>query len=88
MSKDNSRAASIAGLALAATGLSHFVVPQVYEGVTKSAFPTNTRQYVYIDGAIETAIGLGFAVQKTRKLAVAGLIAYGAYMGVNVVRNR
>lgn len=88
MPKQNSRAATVAGLVLAGTGLSHFVVPQVYEGVTKSAFPTNTRQHVYIDGAAETAIGLGIASPKTRKIALAGLGAYLLCMGVNVARNR
>jgi uncharacterized membrane protein len=88
VSKDNSRAASIAGLALAATGVSHFVVPDVFEDFTKPAFPTNTRQHIYIDGAIETAVGLGLAVQKTRKLALVGLVAYLLYVAGNVVRNR
>ena len=88
MPKENSRAATVAGLALAGTGLSHFVVPQVYEGLTKSAFPTNTRQHIYIDGAIETVVGLGIASPKTRKLALGGLVAYGLYMAVNVARNR
>ncbi len=88
MSKDNSRAASVAGLALAGTGLSHFVVPQLYEGFTKPAFPTNTRQHVYIDGAIETTVGLGLAAQKTRKLAVVGLVLYLVYVAANIVRNR
>lgn len=88
MPKENSRAAGVAGLVLAATGVSHFVAPQLYDGVTKSAFPTNTRQHVYIDGAIETAVGLGFAAQKTRKLAAVGLVVYLAYMLGNVARNR
>jgi len=85
---ENSRAATVAGLALAGTGLSHFVVPQVYEGVTKSAFPTNTRQHVYIDGAIETAVGLGIASPKTRKFALVGLVLYLLYMAGSVARNR
>ena len=88
MPNENSRAATVAGLALAGTGLSHFVVPQVYEGVTKSAFPTNTRQHVYIDGAIETAVGLGIASPKTRKFALIGLVAYLLYMAGSVARNR
>jgi uncharacterized membrane protein len=88
VSKENSRAASIAGLALAAAGVSHFVVPQVFDGLTKPAFPTNTRQHIYIDGAIETAVGLGLAAQKTRKLALVGLVAYLLYVAGNVVRNR
>lgn len=88
MPEKNSRAAKIAGLTLAGAGLSHFVVPQVYEGATKAAFPTNTRQHVYIDGGIETAVGLGLAAQKTRKLAVLGLIGYLIYLTGNVVRKR
>ena len=86
--ESNSRGMTIAGIVLALTGLSHFVAPQLYEGLTKSAFPTDTRQHVYIDGGIETAVGLGLAVRKTRKIAVLGLLAYLVYMGVNVARNR
>jgi uncharacterized membrane protein len=86
--KQNSRAAKYAGLALAATGLSHYVAPQIYEGMTKAAFPDNTRLHVYVDGGIETAVGLGLAAQKTRKLAVIGLIGYLLYLGGNTVRQR
>ncbi|KWX67335.1 hypothetical protein [Mycobacterium sp. NAZ190054] len=88
MPKENSRAATVAGLVLAGAGLSHFVAPALYEGLTKPAFPTNTRQHVYIDGAIETAVGLGIASPKTRKPALAGLAAYLLYLAGNVVRNR
>ena len=88
MPKENSRATTIGGLALAGTGLAHFVVPELFEGMTKPAFPTNTRQHVYIDGGIETAVGLGLAAKKTRKLAILGLIGHLLYLTGNVVRNR
>ena len=78
----------VTGAAMAVTGLSHFVRPQLYESLTASAFPANTLQHTYIDGGIETAIGLGLIAPKTRKFAVAGLLAYGAYLGLNVARNR
>ena len=78
----------LAGVAVAATGLSHFVRPALYESVTAQAFPNNTLQHTYIDGGIETAIGLALVAPKTRKLAVAGLLAYGAYLGANIARNR
>ena len=61
MPQQNSPAAKTAGLALAATGLSHFVAPQIYEGMTKAAFPDNTRTHVYVDGGIETVLGLALA---------------------------
>lgn len=88
MPKENSRAASAAGLLLAGAGVSHFVVPQLYEGVTKSAFPTDTRRHVYLDGAIETAVGVAMVSQKTRTFALVGLVLYLLYLGGNVARNR
>lgn len=88
MPNENSRAATVAGLALAGAGVSHFVAPALYEGLTKPAFPTNTRQHVYVDGAIETAVGLGIASPKTRKLALVGLVVYLLYLAGNVARNR
>ncbi len=88
MSKENSRAATVAGLVLAGAGLSHFVAPRLFEGLTESAFPDNTRQHVYIDGGIETAVGLGLAVQQTRKVAVVGLVGYLIYLVGNVIRNQ
>ena len=88
MPKGNSRAATLTGLALAGTGLVHFFVPQLFEGMTKAAFPTDTRAHVYIDGGIETAVGLGLAAQQTRKLAIIGLIGYLVYLAGNAVRNR
>lgn len=86
--KKNSRAAVFGGLVLVGTGVAHFVRPQLFEGITVSAFPRDTRKHTYANGGIETAIGLGFAVQQTRKLAAVGLLAYGAYLGANIARNR
>lgn len=83
-----SRLAQLTGLAVAGTGVVHFVKPEVFEDITRQAFPRDTRRHVYIDGGIETGIGLGLVTRKTRKLAVVGLLGYGAYLAGNVVRNR
>jgi len=88
VAQENSRGAQIAGLVLAGTGLAHFVRPQLFESITVAAFPRDTRQHIYINGGIETAIGLGLAAPKTRKLAVLGTVGYVAYLASNVVRNR
>lgn len=88
MPKDNSRIATLAGLGIAGVGIAHFVNPQLFDSITRQAFPRNTRQHIYIDGGIETAVGLGLAAPKTRKLAVLGLLGYGAYLAGNVARNR
>jgi uncharacterized membrane protein len=86
--RKNSRAAAFTGLAIAGTGVSHFTSPALFEGVTKSAFPRDTRRHVYTNGRIETALGLGFSARKTRPLAIVGLIGYGAYLAGNALRNR
>jgi hypothetical protein len=52
------------------------------------AFPRNTRQRVYIDGGVETALGLGLSSAKTRPLAIVGTIGYVAYLAGNAARNR
>jgi uncharacterized membrane protein len=77
-----------AGVALAATGLSHFFKPQVYEKMTALAFPKNTRRHVYVDGAIETAIGVGLVAPQTRKFAYAGIAGYLGYLIFGAVRSR
>lgn len=79
---------SAIGVALAATGLSHFVKPQLYDKMTGFAFPNNTRRHVYVDGAIETAIGVGLVAPKTRKFAYAGIAGYLGYLIFGAVRSR
>jgi len=86
--KSNSRLAKFAGLAVAGVGLSHFTSPQLFDGITKSAFPRTTRQRVYLHGGVETALGLGLSSAKTRPLAAVGTIGYLAYLAGNAVRNR
>jgi uncharacterized membrane protein len=79
---------SISGLVLAAAGLSHFVKPQLYESITASAFPTNTRQHIYLNGGIETALGAGLLAPRTRRFAVAGVVGYIGYLILSAVRSR
>jgi uncharacterized membrane protein len=76
------------GAALAAMGLSHFAKPEVFEKITAPAFPQNTRRHVYVNGTIETAMGVGMVVPQTRKFALAGVIAYVGYLLFGAVRSR
>ena len=84
----HSTPARLAGLAVAGIGLSHFTSPQLFDGITKTAFPRNTRQRVYIHGGVETALGLGLSSARTRPLATVGAIGYLAYLAGNAARNR
>ena len=78
----------IAGLAIAGAGVAHFVKPDAFEQITAVAFPENTQQHLYMDGAAETVLGLALALRKTRRLAVIGLLGYGGYLAANVLKNR
>jgi uncharacterized membrane protein len=86
--KKHSSLATLAGLAVAGIGLSHFTTPQLFDGITKQAFPHNSRQHLYINGGIETALGLGLSSAKTRPMAIVGTIGYVAYLAGNAARNR
>jgi uncharacterized membrane protein len=87
MSTQQSRLPGIAGLALAATGVSHFIKPELFQSITAPAFPNDTRRFIYINGGLETAIGLGLLGAKTRKPALAGALGYVAYLGASAARN-
>ncbi|OBK34748.1 hypothetical protein A5658_10865 [Mycobacterium sp. 1245111.1] len=86
MSRTSNRLARFSGLALAGAGLAHFTNPALFEPITKSAFPRNTRQHLYTNGSIETVLGLSFASRQTRSLGVVGIIGYLAYLGGNAIR--
>jgi uncharacterized membrane protein len=82
-----SRLVSVVGLAIAGAGLAHFVKPELFEDITAIAFPDDTEQHIYMDGAAETVLGLALAVPKTRRLGVIGLLGYGGYLAVSVLKN-
>jgi uncharacterized membrane protein len=87
MSRKSNRVGRFSGLAMAGLGLAHFTSPLMWEPITKTAFPRNTRQHVYTNGGIETVLGLSFSSRQTRSLAIVGLIGYLAYLGGNAIRH-
>jgi len=87
MSRKSNRVARFSGLAIAGLGLAHFTSPRMWEPITKTAFPRNTRQHVYTNGGIETVSGLSLSSRQTRSLATVGLIGYLAYLGGNAIRH-
>lgn len=70
------------GLILAATGIAHFVKPELFKEITAPAFPDNTDQAIQINGGVETALGLALLAGKKR-FAGLGLLAYGGWLGYN-----
>lgn len=74
----------IIGLGIAGTGVAHFVVPTVFESITKPAFPENTREWIYANGATETVIGLAIANRPTRLVGLVGLVGYVGFLGSRI----
>lgn len=86
--KKNSTLAKLAGLGLAGVGVAHFAKPQLFESITKPAFPRDTRKHIYTNGGIETALGLALSAPKTRRIGAVGAVGYLTYLAGNAVRNR
>jgi uncharacterized membrane protein len=84
----SSRGVTLAGLSLVGAGLGHFAAPQLFEPITKPAFPRDTARHIKTNGSIETALGVALLVPKTRKLAAIGGLGYLVYLGVNAARNK
>ena len=72
------------GFLVAATGIAHFVKPEVFAELTARAFPDDTDDWVTRNGAAETGIGLAMMLPATRKLGVLALLGYTGWLGYNV----
>lgn len=79
-----------AGTLLASVGASHFVAPHLYESVTAPVFPTDTRSWIYRNGATELALGLALRNNNRtlRGVGLAGLLGYAAWLGSNLKKHR
>jgi len=75
------------GIALAATGGAHFVAPEIFEDLTKVAFPEDTDAWIRRNGATELVLGLGLLSGRTRRLATVGLLAYVGHLAVRAAQN-
>jgi hypothetical protein len=61
------RAGRYQGLAVVAIGISHFLVPRAFDPINRLGFPEHPRKFTYINGAIETMIGVLMAVPRSRR---------------------
>jgi len=73
-------------LAVTAVGLSHFLWPKVFDPINALGFPNHPRRYTYINGAIETGIGVLMVRPQTRVLSTMASVCYITYLTGNVIR--
>jgi len=76
------------GLAIAGIGLAHFVFPTYFDPINKMGFPAGPRRYTYINGGIETAMGLMLMSPVPRTAFRALSVGYVCYLLGNLVRAR
>ena len=75
-------------LAVVAIGVAHFLWPRLFDPINELGFPDRPRRYTYINGAIETAIGVSMARPQTRRLSTIASTCYVVYLTGNITRAR
>ena len=61
-------------------GLAHFLAPRVFEPFNRLGFPQHARAFTYINGGIETTLGLLTAIPPTRRHAHVLGLCYITYL--------
>jgi uncharacterized membrane protein len=74
------------GLAVVAIGISHFLVPRAFDPINRLGFPEHPRKFTYINGAIETMIGVLIAVPRSRRQLAVVSACYVIYLTGNIIR--
>lgn len=82
------RAGRYQGLAVIAIGISHFLVPSAFDPINRLGFPDHPRRFTYINGAIETVIGVLMALPRTRRQLAVVSVCYVIYLTGNIIRTR
>ena len=78
-----------AGLVITAVGCAHFGWPAAFERVNRTlGFTRNTRLNVFVNGGIETALGVTLLSERTRYANIALSVCYPAYLMLNALRAR
>jgi hypothetical protein len=78
MARRPNAATALAGL-LTVAGIAHFVAPKLFDDIVPRSLPGSQRNWTYLSGAVELAVGAAVAVPRTRRLG--GLLAAGCSSG-------
>ncbi|MCV7007423.1 DoxX-like family protein [Mycobacterium gordonae] len=73
------------GLWVSAIGVAHFVVPRCFDPINRLGFPNHAREFTYINGALETLIGLLMASPRTRRQSTVISACYVVYLTTAIV---
>lgn len=69
-------------------GVAHFLVPRIFDPINRLGFAEHARMFTYINGAIETTIGVMMANPRTRRQSTIVSACYAIHLTSNIVRNQ
>lgn len=69
-------------------GVAHFLVPRIFDPINRLGFAEHARMFTYINGAIETTIGVMMANPRTRRQSTIVSACYVIHLTSNIVRNQ
>jgi threonine/homoserine/homoserine lactone efflux protein len=68
--------------------LAHIVRPELFKSINHWMFTHNIRRHVYINGAIETLLGVAVIAPPARRFVPVLGALYVTYLGGNIIRRR
>ncbi|OBH41930.1 hypothetical protein [Mycobacterium mantenii] len=69
-------------------GVAHFLVPRFFDPINRLGFAEHTRMFTYINGAVETMIGVMMANPRMRRRLTIVSACYVIHLTSNIVRNQ
>ena len=73
---------------VAVIGVAHFLVPRIFDPINRLGFAEHARMFTYINGAIETTIGVMMANPRTKRQSTIVSACYVIHLTSNIVRNQ
>ena len=69
-------------------GVAHFLVPRFFDPINRLGFAEHARMFTYINGAIETTIGVMMANPRMSRQLTIVSACYVIHLTSNIVRNQ
>ncbi|OBI52695.1 DoxX-like family protein [Mycobacterium sp. E796] len=76
------------GLLAGLIGVAHFLVPRIFDPFNRLGFPNHARAFTYVNGAIETALGVLMLRSHSRRPTAVLSACYITYLTISIVRTQ
>jgi uncharacterized membrane protein len=75
-------------LAVVVVGVAHFVAPRYFDSINRLGFPNRARTFTYVNGAVETIIGVLLALTRARRQSTVVSACYVAYLTIAILNTQ